>query len=83
MQKKKFEFNTDVIQVIDENPEDLGIKLKDKKPIVEEVEKVAITFRATPKFKKDFKTWCARNDFTFEKAILDGFELLRKKYDTQ
>ena len=67
MIKKKFDLNSDMIQ-IKENYKEEKIK----------IEMTKLTLYVPKKFSKEFKAWCVSNDVPMSTAIQDLFEKRNK-----
>ena len=84
MQKKKFDLTSDVIDI---NLED-GRKdqlLSQSKRIKEDEGKgksVLITISVDEELRKEYKTWCIKNDLKMNEAFLKGFNLLKRNEET-
>jgi hypothetical protein len=40
---------------------------------------VILNFRVAPSFQREFKTWCASQGLSMKDALIEGFELLKRK----
>lgn len=75
MKKKKFDLTSDIVNIeLEENQkfipseEDVGKK-----------KNVLLAISIEEEKRREFKTWCAKNNLKMNEAFLKGFELLRRE----
>ena len=74
MSKKKFELNSEMIN-LKENEQEIAFV---KDTAIEKNERISITIAVNKSFKSEFKAWCAINNITISEAVQKGFYILKQ-----